>query len=72
MAREADAMRSAVEAMQQQLAAQEQRDATISGEIGRGAKQLDVQVLGDAVSELARQLGESNQRGWLRRWRGDA
>jgi hypothetical protein len=45
-----------------------ERDASIARELEGAAKQLDVQVLGDAVVALAQQLDALNQRMARRRW----
>ena len=47
----------------------EQENAVRDGVLGETAKQIDVQVLGDGLSELVRRLGALSQRGFAARWR---
>ncbi|WP_257386314.1 sulfotransferase family protein [Tahibacter caeni] len=49
---------------------QAQRDASIRRGIDESGKQIDVQVLGDAVDALAQQMAAHNGRGFWRRWWG--
>lgn len=49
---------------------QAQRDASIRRSLDESGKQIDVQVLGDAVDALAQQMAAHNGRGFWRRWWG--
>lgn len=61
-----DALRALV---QQDIERREQENAVRDGVLGETARQIDLQVLGDGLTELAQQVDALNQRGLAARWR---
>ncbi|GMV28325.1 MAG: hypothetical protein AMXMBFR59_04500 [Rhodanobacteraceae bacterium] len=63
---EIDALRALLE---RDIDRREQENAVRDGVLGETARQIDLQVLGDGLSELVRRLDALSQQGFAARWR---